>query len=337
MVLKLLQGPIVCTADPDDVDTAGFDVLMDEATVFWLDDHALIGMAEISGYGTRAGPGSTIVFNLDGVFYVRSKTVGVIGPSTAGFDYVTQSGIVSFSTGAQFTFEPWDGSWNPLQLVAASGWTAGNLIRLPNRFLHWGVSPASLTQLASADLDEFQADMTIEYTFSPSFSGVGIERRLLPGRDSLLYLFLDDASGTIATYDWQKRMEILPRRELGIAAETVVYSPRFDIFVSLHNNSGNQELRIWANEFEIDALSNPIALTPITEGRVSTIQVTLTDDAGDGVPDRFIDWSITVGNGDLIGPTAPQSTTDENGVAEIKYRALLTGGVDPTIRASVTF
>jgi hypothetical protein len=337
MVLKLLQGPIVCTADPDDELTAGFDVLMREETVFWLDDHALVGYCEILGYGTRAGPGSTIVINLDGIFYVRSKTVGGVAPSGAGYDYITQSGIVSFGTGIQYTFEPWTGSYQPEQTVTDSGWTADNLIRLPDRFLQWGVAPGNNAQLASAALDEFQADMTIEHTFSPTPPTPGIHKRSLPGRDSLLYMYNNDSISTLMTYDWQRRVEVLPRRELGISCETLVYSPRFDIFISLHENTGNQEMRIWANELEVDALSAPIALTPITEGRVSTIQVTLTDDAGDGVSDRFIDWSITVGNGDLIGPTAPQSTTDENGVAEIKYRALLTGGVDPTIQASVTF
>jgi len=159
----------------------------------------------------------------------------------------------------------------------------------------------------------------------------------LRGRDSLIYLWLDDATSTIVTYDWQKRVEVLPRISLGIGAETVLYSPKWDIFISLHENTGNQELRIWSHEGEVSALTAPVALTPITAGNVSRITTTLTDDVGVGLPGRLIDWSITVGNGDLLGPTTPQSTTDEDGLAFIDYRALITGGVDPTIQASVTF
>jgi len=336
MALKLLQGPIVCVADPDDEDTAGFDVKIREHTAFWLDDHAIMGYADIGGYGTRAGPGSAISINLDGIFYVRRKTINTLTVAGGGFDYITRSGIVTFGTGIQFTFEPWTGSYVEAEPVVSSGWAADNLLRLPNRFLQWGVSPAGASQLASADLDELQADLVVEYTFSPGLPAAGIDKRTLPGRDSLIYLYSNDTVSTITTYDWQTMTEVLPRRELGVDAETVLYSPRFDIFVSLHDNAGNQEMRIWANELEVDSLSAPVALTPVTAGRVSTIQTTLTDDVGVGIPDRLVDWSITAGNGDLI-PTVAQSTTDENGVAEIKYRAEITGGVDPTIQASVTF
>lgn len=335
MVLKLLQGPIVCTADPDDEATAGQDVLMDEAKVYWLDDAALIGYCEISGYGNRAGPGSTIVFNLDGVFYVRRKTVAAFGPTDAGFDYITERGIVGTAS-ALFPLEPWTGSYDESKIIASSGWTAGDILRLPDRFLVRGVSPANSSQLATCALDEVQADLVLEYTFDPGFGIPGINGRFMPARDSLIYIYLDDAAGTIVTYDFQTKAEVLPRVEMGIQAATVLYSPRFDIFISLHNNAGNQELRIWANELEVDALSAPVALTPITAGRVSVVQTTLTDDVGVGIPDRLVDWSITAGNGDLI-PTIDQSLTDENGVAEIKYRAEITGGVDPTIEASVTF
>ena len=340
MVLKLLQGPIVCTADPDDFDTAGDDVLMNADTCMWLDDHGLMGYCEIGGYGTRAGPGSTIAINLDGIFYVRHKTVGAVAPGGAGYDYITESGLVSFAGGAQYPFEPWTGSYITDQAIVDADWPNDNLLRLPDRFLTWAVSPAGNSQLASADLDEVTADLVVEYTFDPGFGITpGIHKRFMPGRDSLVYLWLDNVSGgtgTIVTYDWQKRIEVGTRRELGIDANTVVYSPRFNIFISLHTNSGNQEMRIWANEGEISALSAPIALDPITQGRVSTIQTTLTDDTGEGIGGRFIDWSITAGNGDLI-PASAQSVTDEDGVAEIQYRAEITGGVDPTIQASVTF
>jgi len=340
VVLKLLQGPIVCTADPDDEDTAGNDVLLRANTCFWLDDHAICGYSEVGGYGTRAGPGSVIVFNLDGVFYVRRKTENAVNVIDSGWDYVTESGIVAFGAAAlEYPFEPWTGSYVESQaLTASNDWDGDNLIRLPDRFLTWDYAASfNDDEIASSLLDEDENDLVLEYTFSPSVPALGTDKRMMPGRDSLLYFYCHDAVSTIITYDFQKRMEISPRRELGVTSETVLYSPRFDIFISMHDNSGNQEIRIWANEFEVNALSPPIALTPVTDGQVSVIQTTLTDDQGQGVPDRLIDWSITSGNGSLIGPTAPQSTTNANGVAEILYRCLLSGGSDPTIEASVTF
>lgn len=339
MVLKLLQGPIVCTADPDDQDTAGFDVLVREETCHWLDDHAICCTSEISGYGARAGPGSTIVFNLDGVFYVRRKTANTLNPTIPGYDYITENGIQFFGfTQDAYEFEPWTGSYHETQIIAPAGdWSNDNWFRLPDRFLAWNISPGGQDDMLSCLLDEVETDLTVEYTFDPAPPALGIEHRPLRGRDSLVYLYCHDAVSTILTYDFQKRVEVLPRVTLGIAAETVLYSPKFDIFISLHENSGNQELRIWSHEGEVSALTAPVALTPITAGNVSTIQTTLTDDVGTGLPGRLIDWSITAGNGDLLGPTTPQSTTDENGIASIDYRAQITGGVDPTIQASVTF
>jgi len=250
MVLKLLQGPIVCTADPNDDDTAGFDVLLTEASSIWLDDHGIIGAANVSGYGARAGPGSMIVVNLDGVFYVRNKKANTPGLGKMGYDYITQNAIACFGlTTPEYPLEPWTGSWIEAQaFTVANDWSYVGLFRLPDRWLTWAAPTFSQAEMASCALDEVQADLVSEYVFDPGFGTLGIWNRMIPGRDGLIYLSTDDSVSTIATYDWQRRTEILPRKTLGIASETVLYSPKFDIFISLHDNTGNQEMRIWSNE-----------------------------------------------------------------------------------------
>jgi hypothetical protein len=177
----------------------------------------------------------------------------------------------------------------------------------------------------------------VEYSFDNSVVVSSFQDQLIPGPGTTVFIYTLQNNGEIVQYDWEAKTEVLPRRYLGAIYDGCWYSRRFDIFIAWDTNALNAdlgEISIFANEVEPSALSVPTALTPITQGRVSTIQTTLTGSNGEAVPDRRIDWSITAGNGTLL---QTQSVTDEDGVAETQYRAELSGGVNPTIQASLTY
>jgi hypothetical protein len=330
MALKLLQGPIDFTPEPTEPDWVGIDVTYEEGVqTMWLDDIGIIGPPEIA-----LGFAAMTVTNLDGVFSPRSFGQGITSGSRITYDYHTNKLLYwDNSINIPHTIEPLTGAiYNG---IAESLGTTQPSTRVPDRWLR--VLGASTIQYAP--LTDTTNSFVAEYVFSPSpsFSTGFCVVSPGPGTTVFIHSGRADANGTICQYDWLNKTEVLPRRYVGATYEAVFYSRKFDIFIGWDFDPLNTDLGqlfIWANEFEPTALSAPVAVTPITQGRVSTIQTTLTDSEGQPVPDRRIDWSITVGNGTL---STTQSVTDENGVAEVDYRAELSGGVDPTIQASLTY
>jgi hypothetical protein len=340
MSLVLLQGPISTVRDPDDAQmtgTAGFQLA---DGVLWFDDFGLVGFADT---GTSGAPlNSSIVCNLDGVCYLRQDGGGAFGAYDLHYDTLTNQ-ILGWRSGLGAGLRQIDPLTLSIQTPVINAMTVDVAGIRGTTGWFTVATDAPANQIWRADLDATtDGEFSHDYTFVPA-AGVGGGDHLLEGPDGSIYWFFADASGTLARYDYLNKTEVFPnttntnRLTLGRDAARCFYSPKFDIFISVEANAGDAnitDIYIWANELLPDSITAPVALTPVTAGRVSTIQITLLDDNSVGIPDRLIDWTITVGDGEL---SATQSTTDSNGVAEIDYRAETSGGSDPTIQAELTF
>jgi hypothetical protein len=326
MALKLLHGPIPMYPDPGDPETASSPAGLTEQT-FWLDDVGLVGEPN-----PEFSPGNPwVCVNLDGMMSVRA-----LRPSFnqdydgIQYDYVTNKlvGLINVWTDGVFAVEPLNGSKLSNDTEGVYG------LRLPDRVIKR--TKNGTLQTAPFDTGVF-AD---EYTFPAPDVPFSYNDNFMPGPGNTVYWYNGDESGVILHYDFQKKAEVQPQRRvsLGMQPTRVFYSRRFDIFIGFAPSSIGtpdvSDLYIWANEVVPDTLTTPIALTPITQGRVSTIQVRLLGDESTEIGGRLVDWSITAGNGEL---SSVQSKTDEFGVATVDYRAILSGGIDPTIVAEVTY
>ena len=330
MALKLLQGPITLTVDPDDDDYIGADPnFFEQSQMFWLDEVGLVGPQRI---GLPGGGQRMAVVNLDGVFNLRNDFITFTTGSAITYDY-HKNKLLHWNNGINIphTIEPltmaiYDG-------VDESAGLTNISTRMYDRWLRLN-TPNTMEWAA---LDAATNTWNTEYTFSPSIGASAFVEHLIPGPGTTVFIYTLVNNGMIVQYDWLNKTEVLPRKYLGAVYDGCWYSRRFDIFIAWDVNALNAdlgEISIFANEVEPSALSAPAALTPVTQGRVSTIQTTLTGAQGEAVPNRRIDWSITAGNGTLL---QTQSVTDEDGVAETQYRAELSGGVNPTIQASLTY
>ena len=330
MALKLLQGPITMTVDPDDDDYIGDDPNFFEiAQIFWLDEYGLVGPQRT---GLTGGGQRTARVSLDGVMSLCADRVRFGTATVYTYDY-QKNKLLNWYQGINIPH-----SVEPLTMGISEGVNESlGLTNASTRLYDRWLRLNTPNTMEYADLDAATNTWNTEYSFDPSIAASSFQDQLVPGPGTTVYIYTLDANGMIAQYDWLNKTEVLPRKYLGTQHDGCWYSRRFDIFIAWDTNALNAdlgEITIYANEVEPSALSAPTALTPITQGRVSTIQTTLTGSNGEAVPDRRIDWSITVGNGTLL---QTQSITDEDGVAETQYRAELSGGVNPTIQASLTY
>lgn len=331
MALRLLQGPIDFANEPGDPDYAGLDVKFSEGPqTFWLDEFGLVGPQD---NGLPGGGSRWCIANLDAIISPRASGVVFTTASQLTYDY-HKNKLLHWDNGINIphTVEPLTCSVEH-EVLESAGVTNVST-RLPDRWM----KVSNPDEIDVADLDAVSNAFTLEYTFDPNPGISAGSVATSPGPGSTVFIWCSNAGGVILQYDWLNKTEIFPRRTLGTDTTGAVwYSRRFDIFIRTDVDPLNTDLGqlyIYANEFEPSTLSAPVALTPVTQGRVSTIQTTLADDVGTGIPDRRIDWSITVGNGTL---STTQSVTDEDGVAEVDYRAELSGGVNPTIQAQLTY
>jgi len=106
--------------------------------------------------------------------------------------------------------------------------------------------------------------------------------------------------------------------------------PKWDIFLVLHSN----QLTVFANQIRPATLSNPVALSAVKAGLVTQLQVQLLGSCSEPCVGEVINWSLTSGSGSL---TAQQSTTDDNGNAQIGYVCPVGSSGSMTISAEVDF
>lgn len=339
MALQQLHGPISTTFDPEDTTFTPVDSGYKPYSMAYHDAVGLFGQVT-TAMGATFGYSTTCVANFDGVMYMRKYRASALA-AVEMFNDMTTNKFIGWLTafGGPRLIEPITTEWTEINLNSIPATYRG--IRTPAGWYTIVPAPSNTLQRAPLDATD-DGDFSVEYTFSPTLTQ-GTDPKLWEGPDNTFWIYTDDASGTIAQYDYIQKTEVFPnpnttnRLTLGVQVDQLFYSRKFDIFITVEQNPLNSDItdiRVWSREMVPNALSAPTASPAITQGNVSVISTTLTDDNNVGIPDRLIDWSITAGNGTLLDT---QSVTDADGVATTKYRALTSGGVDPTIEASLTY
>jgi len=337
MTLEIMAGPINMSLDPEDSTiggVAGFNGLRAEQ---YEDEHGWFGVHAV-GDMTGCGNSGIVTCNIDGVTRLRSYLPAGTVISRFQQDDLTNNVIASTAGAAPYLFSPTVGGANPR--TALNSMVDG---KIRTRIGWYNLSGNNL-QIAPLDAAD-DLEFVTEHTFSPGLTLDSSRWHLTLGPDNLIYIYTGDATNPLlVAYDYVKKAEVFAnpglatgRLELDHQVDRCVYSRKLDVFMTYEEDgltSGQGILHVFSLELGPSALSAPTASPAVTAGAVSTISVSLTDDQGIGIPDRLIDWSITVGNGDLLDV---QTTTDEDGVATTQYRAEITGGVDPTIQAQLTF
>jgi hypothetical protein len=120
------------------------------------------------------------------------------------------------------------------------------------------------------------------------------------------------SSNTIRFYDVVSKTQVGQTRYVGESFYGIWYVPKWDVFIMHTVGTGNGQIKILADATQPATLSNPAALTAVTAGRVSQLQVQLLGSNSEPCVGELINWSVSAGAGVL---TAPQSTTDANGYA----------------------
>jgi hypothetical protein len=338
MSLQQMAGPINATIDPDDSTIGGVGGFAGPKQVLWLDEIGWFGRAD-SVNMTGVSNSSYVTCNLDGVMRLRTYLTAAAGILGIEQDDLTNNIIVHYAAGTPYSLNPYVGGLQPP--VALNAMTDG-YIRTKVGWYRLSGAAIQHAPLDAADSSAFATEYTVtggNWNINSSFWRISL------GPDNLIYCYDGNVTNpTILAYDYVAKTEVFPnpgnpgeRWELDHHVDAVFYSRHLNCFMTFEEDAltaGLAVFYIYSTELEPNALSAPTADPAVTAGVVSAISTTLTDDKGCGIPGRLIDWSITVGNGDLLDT---QTTTDEDGIATTYYRAPITGGVNPTIQASLTY
>lgn len=146
-------------------------------------------------------------------------------------------------------------------------------------------------------------------------------------------------NGPVAYYDVNARAQVAGSGNVGTNSGGW-YSPKHDIFVTLTNNAPTPDtVSVFANAVRPASISNPVAVSPLVQGRVSQVKVRLLGSNSDACADELVNWSITAGSGAMADA---QTTTDADGWAYNDYIAPVSGGAGSpfgsvSIQAQVLF
>lgn len=210
--------------------------------------------------------------------------------------------------------------------VVLSGGSYGNAqVRAPDR---WLTVSAALVQYRALD---FSGSWTTETTLTGTS---GTNATWSRTRASNI-LAIAHENGTIVYYDVTAQAQVGGVSYIG-ANQGAWYSPKHDMFVA---RTSAHALKVFANAVRPSSLSNPAAITPLTQGRVSSVRVRLLGSDSDACEGELVDWSITAGSGELA---LAQSETDSDGYAYNDFIAPISGGAgspfgNVTIQAQVLF
>jgi hypothetical protein len=197
-------------------------------------------------------------------------------------------------------------------------------VRTADRYLD-GIN--SVVRFRPLDLS---APAVTEATLTGAGTGVPIFSRTR-NNDVLALIW---PTGQIAYYDVNAQAQVDGSGNIG-ANVGAWYSRKHDIFIALATAG---TIKVFANTVRPSTLSNPVAVTSLTQGRVSQIKVRLLGSNSDPCVDELVDWSITAGVGALADA---QSTTDADGWAYNDYIAPVTSLGSPsgsvTIQAQVLY
>jgi hypothetical protein len=268
--------------------------------------------------------GGHCVIQFDGAAYLRSYqprandfTLDLQRPG----EYLLRDSLAST---AIYLFDKATGIAGALVSSGASGHVSDALVRASDRFITVSGGTVQYKALTLGGSWTTEATLTGAGTLAPTVSRT---------RDANV-IALAYANGTVLYYDVEARAQVAGSAYIG-TNNGAWYSPKHDIFVAL----ASAMVKVFANAVRPSSLSNPAAVSPITQGRVSEVQVRLLGANSDPCADELVDWSITAGDGAL---KYAQTTTDADGYATNEYVAPVTGGAgspfgNVTIQAQVNF
>lgn len=318
-MLELLAGPFTIKNE------AGVDVeIGSNIAVAWVDGYGLVVNSSWGAGGAGAG-----VVKIDGTFYPRANNIGVaLGydlPRNALLAVVENSfwGPGDLRSIDPVTFQKDDTSYITSTAVSYSS----QVIKMPDRL----VRMSGATVQASTDLGlTWTTETILTTTGNMGFQGFWGTTAYSDG-----LMVIGFQNGRIVFYDMVSKKQVGTEVmvDTSLALWGIWYSRKHDVFISLTNTAPGKQFHIWANSVRPFALSNPVALTSLLKGKVSTMQVRLTGSYGEACPDELINWSVT-GGGTLL---KTQSTTDASGYATVEYASPVDSTPSPQFTATMRF
>lgn len=305
MALELLAGP--------------FAIADAEATVLTPSNGQFAFYDDALGLCTYdATLGGYCIIQLDGAAYLRSDsdranryTVDLQRPG----EYLVHE---SLDEGKLYLFDKRAGVFGALLLSGGTNFVHDIQARALDRYLNVLNNSVRFKPLDNS------GSWTTEATLSGAGSGApAVSRTRVEGVLCLVY-----TDGQVVYYDVNAKAQHAGGAAIG-ANSGAWYSPKHDVFIALVAN----QVRVFANAVRPAALSNPVAETPLTKGKVSRVKVRLTGSAGEACANELIGWSMT-GAGSLANS---QSSTDADGWSYNDYRAPVTGLGSATINAEARF
>lgn len=304
-MLELLAGPFAVTNGGGATITPsnGASAFYDDALGFCCYNGTLGGYA---------------IAQLDGVAYLRSAqaranrfTLDLQNPGK----YLVHASLFE---DALYTFDKHAGTFGELLLSGGTNFVHDLQARASDRYLYVLNNAVQFKPLDGTGSWTTEATLTNNGSGTPTLSRTRV--------NGVLCLAYDD--GHIIFYDTIEREQRAGAARIG-ANSGAWYSPKHDVLVAIVSN----QIKIFANAVRPAALSNPVAVSALTQGRVSRVKVQLTGAQSETCEGEIIEWSVTgVGSVALV-----QSETDADGWAYNDYLAPVSGTGSATIQAEVKF
>ena len=298
--------------------------------VAWVDGLGFVGVWLVGGtsgsfiYGAAQLDGKVV--RIDSILYYQASY---------SLDYKEDGLLISYVGLHRYTAEPFTNTQQWIQDYPNDPSIGDTDIRLPDRYLK-GLN----SQIRTAPLDG-STDWVVETSFSPQIAGSYFsgEAHLSSGGGGTYWFASRD--GGIALYDAQNQVVLESYKVAPIPAthrlSVLHYSLDLGVFIGMYeklDGSYGSTIRVYSTETRPYSLSNPVALSTLQRGSVTTMEVQLLGEHGDFVPDFPIDWTLTAGDGQL---SADQTLTDSEGKAQVDYIPdnLASGGF--TLQAEAQF
>lgn len=146
------------------------------------------------------------------------------------------------------------------------------------------------------------------------------------------HVWLGGTAGHVVRYDYLNKVASSPVYRLGVTSGVIglFYSPKHDVFVSVHQVSTTFQMRVWARTPLPASVSAPSASPAVAAGRASALSVRVLSADSEACPGEAVAWALT-GAGTLA---AAVTATDENGYATNRL-VLPIGATGPSVRVDV--
>lgn len=296
MALELLAGPFTIT-DKLTGTPLGDGV---SGAPMWIDGRGLM----LNGY----------LVQLDGAAYpVIAEEMLSYGLALQGATTDPRSGVrwhgISDSVGSP-------GEWDidPVTLYkitqAASSYpvVSGNYARLHDRYIY----------PIGGRIDWRLLDLSGGWFVEASLSGLANASSLSWGtlHDEIV---VGTTDGSVVRYDWVAKAFRGAIQTIGMSCIGVWWSPRHEVYLSLHDAGTTLALRVWAATVQPATVSSPTADATLTAGRRTRVRSRVLGANSDPCEGEVVAWSL-VGVGAL---TQAASLTGADGYAETYYDAPL--------------